>query len=964
MKTTSVHPLYQGVKPNPRACKAAFSKVGKTLGLLTLLLGGAASSASADTTAQVTFNDLTAAALAGQQGGVDFSGTNNWTVTVGGGGINVVSGDLAAPTYTNTGYTLTQSGTPQHITSTGGATVESRALDVGLTNLAHPVWFSFLARVDAGGRAGISIDDPQSSAYNRVLVRTGTTTTPTGVQLYIDPSTSIDVPGTASLVGSNILVVGRLTYNTAGGSDTVDVWINPDVTSSKVFASSAGAGQGSSSMDFDTASSGATSPGIQWLGAVAYSGGHVDNIVMSDAANAYQMVTGYNPPAVCPTIVLGGLESALKGASYSQSITASGGTGPYSFAVTSGSLPAGMTLSSVGLLSGTPTTVGSYSFTVTATDANSCTGARAYALGVYGGGADNSANGTSWSGNTGVGFGNWSFASTTHNGNANAGYERDAAGNHTANNTIASDGSVWKLYAVGFNSSPYEEADAYRMFNTPLSMSGDTFSISFELQKGNSGVSTNGQVGFALRNGDVDGAGNFVSHARLQVYLQGNTNLWVQDAAGARQIGVAFTRYGYDALVALTGPDSYSLTITRYSSTGTSTNAPVTVTGTLAGSGPIDSFSLFNWNNDLAAGMNSDAYFNNVAYTASGALITNNITFQVDMTAQIAVGRFAPGSDSVEVRGSFNGWNPGQYMLTNNPSSASPNVYIGVVPVAGMPKSGETYKFVFTDSTWGTIWESGSPKSSTADSGAPDYNRFLQLSSAASTTLPVVAFDDKKTNDYVPADTAVTFAVNMTGAVCTDGHVYVEGDTIWINGDFSQWYAWYDPVNPTFPPAQYQLTETVSGSGIYTGTVTIPRGTPVAFSYKYGLGKALASDMGPRNIEPAGNHYRVLRSTASGSYTMPQDTFGVAYQEPLFGTGYTGAAQLTIGSAAGGKVMVSWLGRPGAHLQSAGSVTGPWVDHFETDGTNWAAGYSSTNGLVSQTNWPASGNAFFRMVKP
>ncbi len=51
--------------------------------------------------------------------------------------------------------------------------------------------------------------------------------------------------------------------------------------------------------------------------------------------------------------------------------TATGGTGSKSYAVTSGSLPAGLSLSSGGLLSGTPTAYGSYTFTVTVTDSAS-----------------------------------------------------------------------------------------------------------------------------------------------------------------------------------------------------------------------------------------------------------------------------------------------------------------------------------------------------------------------------------------------------------------------------------------------------------------------------------------------------------------------------------------------------------------------------------------------------------------
>ena len=76
------------------------------------------------------------------------------------------------------------------------------------------------------------------------------------------------------------------------------------------------------------------------------------------------------------------MPGATTGTSYGQTVTASGGTGPYTFAVTAGSLPAGLSLSSGGVLSGTPTALGNFSFTVTATDANSCTGSAAYTLNV------------------------------------------------------------------------------------------------------------------------------------------------------------------------------------------------------------------------------------------------------------------------------------------------------------------------------------------------------------------------------------------------------------------------------------------------------------------------------------------------------------------------------------------------------------------------------------------------------
>lgn len=81
------------------------------------------------------------------------------------------------------------------------------------------------------------------------------------------------------------------------------------------------------------------------------------------------------------TIVLDDtLSYGTVGAAYTGAVAATGGTGPYTYAVTSGALPAGLTLASDGAISGTPTTAGTSAFTVTATDANDATGSREYSV--------------------------------------------------------------------------------------------------------------------------------------------------------------------------------------------------------------------------------------------------------------------------------------------------------------------------------------------------------------------------------------------------------------------------------------------------------------------------------------------------------------------------------------------------------------------------------------------------------
>jgi len=63
-------------------------------------------------------------------------------------------------------------------------------------------------------------------------------------------------------------------------------------------------------------------------------------------------------------------------------LSASGGTGPYTWTIVSGSLPAGVTLSSSGVLSGTATASGTSTFTVKATDSTGGSTTQAFTLGV------------------------------------------------------------------------------------------------------------------------------------------------------------------------------------------------------------------------------------------------------------------------------------------------------------------------------------------------------------------------------------------------------------------------------------------------------------------------------------------------------------------------------------------------------------------------------------------------------
>jgi hypothetical protein len=71
---------------------------------------------------------------------------------------------------------------------------------------------------------------------------------------------------------------------------------------------------------------------------------------------------------VAVSIITASLPSGTVNSAYNATISALGGTGNYTFSQTAGTLPTGVTLSTAGVLSGTPTVSNSYTFTIQCID--------------------------------------------------------------------------------------------------------------------------------------------------------------------------------------------------------------------------------------------------------------------------------------------------------------------------------------------------------------------------------------------------------------------------------------------------------------------------------------------------------------------------------------------------------------------------------------------------------------------
>ena len=105
----------------------------------------------------------------------------------------------------------------------------------------------------------------------------------------------------------------------------------------------------------------------------------VSNPYGSVTSSVVNLTIGLPLPVITTSLPYG-----TNGVVYNQTLMAAGGQTPYSWTNISGALPPGLTLAASGVISGTPTTNGTFNFTVEVTDALSHTATQALALTVIG----------------------------------------------------------------------------------------------------------------------------------------------------------------------------------------------------------------------------------------------------------------------------------------------------------------------------------------------------------------------------------------------------------------------------------------------------------------------------------------------------------------------------------------------------------------------------------------------------
>ncbi|HUA79618.1 MAG TPA: putative Ig domain-containing protein [Dyella sp.] len=297
-----------------------------------------------------TFNFSVTAIDHSTGSGAPFSVTQNYTLTVSAAAISITPSSLPSGSV-GTAYTNTT------LSATGGIAPYSYSLATGS---------SLPAGLTLSSSGTVSGTPTSAGTYSFSVVATDQDNA-TGTQAY---SVSIGAPTVTLTPSSPVLPAATAeaaynqTFSSSGGTAPYHYSITAGALPPGLTLSSAGVLNGTPT------AAGTYNITVQSIDSSTGTGAPFS------ANRSYSLTV--NAPSV--TIAPSTLPGAQVAAAYNQQLTASGGDGSYTFSVSAGSLPTGLSLSTSGLLSGTPSAAGNYNFTVTAKDSLNFSGSQAYTV--------------------------------------------------------------------------------------------------------------------------------------------------------------------------------------------------------------------------------------------------------------------------------------------------------------------------------------------------------------------------------------------------------------------------------------------------------------------------------------------------------------------------------------------------------------------------------------------------------
>ncbi|HKQ56618.1 MAG TPA: putative Ig domain-containing protein, partial [Candidatus Eisenbacteria bacterium] len=287
----------------------------------------------------------------------------------------VVSGSLPAGLSLNASNGII-SGTPG---AAGTSVFSIRATDAtgcsGSASYVLTIFSTPPVSTVAANTAGLTINPAHPCVSVPVLFTRGESEQARGIsvtfQIEVSKLALCGTPAASIHAGTWLASFANTSFqvvDNGGGSYTVD---------QAVLGSPCGQTAGGELFRIDLASSGPDGSGA--ITVTSVSGRDCDGAPINAGAGAPAALPIQNAPL---TVLPATLPDGTTGAAYSQAFTTTEGVDPQTWAVTAGSLPPGLTLSTAGLLSGIPTTTGTFPFTVGVTDVHDCAGSRSTSVTV------------------------------------------------------------------------------------------------------------------------------------------------------------------------------------------------------------------------------------------------------------------------------------------------------------------------------------------------------------------------------------------------------------------------------------------------------------------------------------------------------------------------------------------------------------------------------------------------------
>lgn len=220
-------------------------------------------------------------------------------------------------------------------------------------------------------------------------------------------------------------------------------------------------------------------------------------------------------------------------------------------------------------------------------------------------------------------------------------------------------------------------------------------------------------------------------------------------------------------------------------------------------------------------------------------LVAVPVTFQANMSYQIAQGYFNPATSTISVHGNFtpageSGWGTA-VALTNSPGNT--NLYTGTYDVTGTAGNTYSYKLVTNDGS--DHWEN-------------DPNRHFILGSSAQ-TLPQAYYN----NAWDGLPITVNFQVNM-GPQIGAGNYNPNTQAVYVRGSLNGW-------------GMTGITADTINTNLYAGPIDLSLAPGATVEYKYYFGP-------PDNWESIGNRWFILSNNVQ---TLPVVYFNDAAGFPI-----------------------------------------------------------------------------------